>query len=248
MDLPYWKIARNLNISVGTAYNVFKAFESSGEVSCICNPPQDRRDSQSLTSSEEMFVVGLVFENPCLYLRELCQQVQDISGLSVSVFTTCRLLRRHGLTRKKVQRIALERNLEYRSDFMAEIFPYPREQLVWIDEMGSDHRDAMHQYGYALLGETPRCKRLQVRGQRISAIAAISSAGMVSLELEYGSVNSDTFYDFVRGSLISNMHPYDGIAPKSVAIMVNCSIHHMNAVTDLFQAAGVMVVFLPEHW
>ena len=67
IDLPYWKIARNLNISVGTAYNVLKAFESSGEVSC--NPPQDRRDSRSLTSSEEMFVVGLVFENPCLYLR-----------------------------------------------------------------------------------------------------------------------------------------------------------------------------------
>ena len=97
------------------------------------------------------------------------------------------------------------------------------------------------------MGETPRCKRLQVRGQRISAIAAISSAGMVSLELEYGSVNSDTFYDFVRGSLIPNMHPYDGIAPKSVAIMDNCSIHHVNAVTDLFQAAGVMVVFLPPY-
>ena len=183
-----------------------------------------------------MFVVGLAFENPCLYLRELCQQVQDISSLSVSLSTICRLLRRHGLSRKKVQRIALERNLEYRSDFMAEILPYPREQLVWIDEMGSDRRDAMRQYGYAPLGETPRCKRLQVRGQRISAIAAISSAGMVS------SVNSDTFYDFVRGSLIPNMHPYDGIAPKSVAIMDNCSIH---AVTDLFQAAGVMVVFLP---
>ena len=43
------------------------------------------------------------------------------------------------------------------------------------------------------------------------------------------------------------MHPYDGIAPKSVAIMDNCSIHHVNAVTDLFQAAGVMVVFLPPY-
>ena len=104
----------------------------------------------------------------------------------MSVSTICRLLHRHGLSRKKVQRIALERNLEYRSDFMAEILPYPREQLVWIDEMGSDRRDAMRQYGYAVLGETPRCKRIQVRGQRISAIAAISSAGMVSLELEYG--------------------------------------------------------------
>lgn len=149
MDLPYWKIARNLSIGVGTAYNVFKTFEHSGEVSN--SSKRERTDLRALTASEEMFVIGLVLESPCLYLRELCQRVEETSGLSVSVSTICRLLRRHGFSRKKVQKVALERNIEYRTHFMADMLAhYAREKLVWLDEMGSDRQDAMRQYGYSI--------------------------------------------------------------------------------------------------
>ena len=194
-----------------------------------------------------MFIIGLVLENPCLYLQELCYQVQDVCSKSVSPSTICRLLYRHGLTRKKVQKIAIERSIEFRADFITEMLNYPREQLVWIDEMGSDRRDAMRQYGYAIRGETPQCHRLQVRGQRISAVAAISSAGVLATDLFYGAVNSDNFYDFARGSLLPHMHSYDGVAPKSVVIMDNCSIHHVSPVIELFQNTGVVVLFLPPY-
>ena len=113
--------------------------------------------------------------------------------------------------------------------------------------MGSDRRDAMRQYGYAIRGETPQCHCMQVRGQRISAISALSSGGMVATELVNGTVNADIFYDFARGSLIPNMHAYDGIAPKSIAIMDNCSIHHVTSLVDLFKAAGILVIFLPPY-
>ena len=43
------------------------------------------------------------------------------------------------------------------------------------------------------------------------------------------------------------MHPYDGSAPRSVALMDNCSIHHVDAVTDLLEAAGIKVLFLPPY-
>ena len=85
------------------------------------------------------------------------------------------------------------------------------------------------------------------RGLRISTIAAISSAGIVATEFKLESVHSDDFYDFVRGSLIPNMHPYDGIAPISVALMDNCSFHHVDAVTDLFEAGGIKVIFFPSY-
>ena len=67
----------------------------------------------------------------------------------------------------------------------------------------------------------------------------------MATQLITGSVSSDEFYDFARGDLIPNMHPYDGLAPRSVAIMENCSIHHVNTLTDLFQEAGIVVIFLP---
>ena len=65
---------------------------------------------------------------------------------------------------------------------MAEVLEYPRGQFVWIDEMGSDHHNAMCKYGYAIRGETPQCYHSQVRGQRISAISALTSTGIVATE------------------------------------------------------------------
>ena len=43
------------------------------------------------------------------------------------------------------------------------------------------------------------------------------------------------------------MHPYDGVAPKSILIMDNCSIHHVQDVLDLLQSCGILVVFLPPY-
>ena len=111
MDLPFCKIARNLNVATGTVHNVFKHFVNTGDV---CNKPHKERSStRALTISEEMFVLGLIMESPCLYLHEVCQQLEEISGFSVSISTICRLLHCHGLSRKKVQKIALERRIDF---------------------------------------------------------------------------------------------------------------------------------------
>ena len=65
-------------------------FEITGDV---CKKPQlERHELRALTNSLEMFVVGFVLENPCVYLHEVCQQSEDISGVPVSVSTICRLL------------------------------------------------------------------------------------------------------------------------------------------------------------
>ena len=105
----------------------------------------------------------------------------------------------------------------------------------------------MRQFRYAIQGETSQCHRLQVRGQRISAVAAISSAGVLTTDIFYGAVNSNNVYDFARGSLLPHMHSYDGVAPKSVVIMDKCSIHHVNPVMELFQNAGIIALFLPPY-
>ena len=67
-----------------------------------------------------------------------------------------------------------------------------------------------------------------MKGQRISVIAAMSTEGLVTLNLKSsGSMNSDIFYDFIRGSLKTLMHPFLG-NPKS--------IHHISEVEQLFDA------------
>ena len=87
----------------------------------------------------------------------------------------------------------------------------------------------MHNWKLHVSMHTERavCRRLLVHGKRVSAIAALSSQGLVALELIDGSVDGDAFIVFVRGSLIPEMNPFDGCSPTSVAVMENCSIHHI---------------------
>ena len=56
---------------------------------------------------------------------------------------------------------------------------------------------------------------------------------VLSPEFVKGTVNGDSFYDFLRGTLIPMMQPFNGTNAHSVLIMDNCSVHHMSEVKDL---------------
>jgi len=118
---------------------------------------------------------------------------------------------------------------------------------VWLDETGTDKRDQLRKYGYAFRGVTPVYHRLLRRGDRINAIAAITSSGLLAVELTKATVNGDNFFDFIRSTLIPLMRPFDGVSPHSVLIMDNCSVHHVNEVREVLQQAGIIVLFLPPY-
>ena len=84
-----------------------------------------------------------------------------------------------------------------------------------------------------------------IGANRISAIAAMTISGMLAVELKTGSVND--FFDYARGSLIPEMLPFDGRNPKSIAVLDNCSIHHVHPVTQLFKDSGILTLFLPPY-
>ena len=132
MDKPFKDIANSLNISVGTVYNVYRLFQETGEVSP--KTPYKRYDIRKLDYYHENYIL-------CLYLSEI---VMKVFGVSVSISTVCRLLAKHGFTRKKVKQVALQRNCEFRGAFIAN----------------------MSLYGYAFRGQRAEVHRLLVRGKR----------------------------------------------------------------------------------
>ena len=66
-------------------------------------------------------LLDLVPENPGIYLSEVCKEVEDIFDIVVSDSTVCQLIRRHGLTRKKIQQTALQRSSQIRGEFMGTV-------------------------------------------------------------------------------------------------------------------------------
>ena len=68
LDLRFEDIARNLNIAVGTAYNIFKLFQDTGEVNHKKPPKREHK----LDSHHELYILGFVFHYPSLQLSENC--------------------------------------------------------------------------------------------------------------------------------------------------------------------------------
>ena len=135
-----------------------------------------------LDHHHELLVIGLVLHQSDMYLREICQSIHSTSGVNVSEPTLCRILQKHGLTRKKIRQEAIQRCSMLRGCFLAEMTTFQAEQLIWIDESGCKNKDSIRTAGYALRGMTPVRTRFLVKGKHVLCIAAIACDGLIALE------------------------------------------------------------------
>lgn len=217
---------------MGTAYNIFKLFETTGEVDHRKPPPRPQK--RKLDNHHELYIIGLILDCPTLQLSELVDKVEEISGTHVAQSTLCRLLAKYGFTRKTVQRVASQRSVDLRGAFIASVYNFTKDMFVYIDETGSKLKDMLRRYGYAMCGDRAENNTFLVRGQTITSIAAISTDGLLAVEITTGKVNGEVFLDFLRGSLIPELCPFDGCNPRSIIIMDNCSIHRVQEVIDFY--------------
>ena len=78
-------------------------------------------------------------------------------------------------------------------------------------------------------------------------MAALSSRGILDVELTCSNVNGDIFYEWVKGNLIPYKLTYDGLNPLSNLLMDNCSVHHVDSVKEALRSVGILVRYLPPY-
>ena len=61
--------------------------------------------------------------------------------------------------------------------------------IIWIDEIGSDRRNALRNYGYGIRGIPPPDYSLRLRGKCYSAIGIMSTEGIVNVFITDESVD-----------------------------------------------------------
>lgn len=145
MGQSFKEIGDTLQIASSTAHRIFSRFKVTGSVAAMAQPlrPQHRK----LDDYHELLIIGIILDNPCVYLREICSKIKEATGVIISGATVCRVLKRNGITRKKVQHVAKQRCMEYRAQFRARTMLYSRDFFVWVDESGSDARKSMRKFG-----------------------------------------------------------------------------------------------------
>ena len=72
--------------------------------------------------------------------------------------------------------------------------------------------------------------------------------GIHDVFIAEGTMNGEHFTTFVRNVLLLHLNPFNGVNPRSVVIMDNASIHHVDQVVDLIERqAGAKLCFLPPY-
>lgn len=202
-----------------------------------------------LTEIDKIFIIETVLEKPDVLLRELRQALITETGTCVDVSTIWRFLQVSNFTRQKMVMVAKQRSDLLRAEYLLDmqVFHGHPEMLVFVDETGADRRNCMRRFGYSLRGKPAVSRKLLVRGQRVSAIAAMSTAGILDCYTVAGSVDSSKFVDFIQQALLPQLQPFDGVNAHSVVVLDNAAIHHVDGVVDLIESTGALVIFLPPY-
>lgn len=122
-------------------------------------------------------------------------------------------------------------------DFIKDI---PNEEIACIDE-SSFSNVANSFYGYFKKGQQPIAIEVKQR-EKMSCIAAISSTSYICYEMQKGSYNSPTFYDFIENTLI----PFLPSTIKYI-LMDNIGFHKSVRIQTLLQNHNLQTIFIPPY-
>ena len=239
------KVAENLSIDKSTVSRITQLFATTGDVSK--KPYPNERAYRKLTLPAQFLIFQLVIDKPGIRLKEIQDELLNTLLIDVSQSTIFRFLSKSGYTYRRLKIVARQRDEFCRQLYISDMSLYYPDMLIFVDETGADEKDSIRKHGYSMRGKPLVSHKFLIRGERVSAIACISIAGLVDVMTVKGTTDGDTFYHFIQTHLLPHLMPFNGTNPHSVVVMDNCSIHSVEHIVSSIQDVGALVQFLPPY-
>lgn len=177
-------------------------------------------------------------KNCIMPVRYLARHIYQSTSVSPSTTTCHRILKdlrfsRKRLSAKVLGRVSNEKVLDYVQRYEAVV--KQDTIVVSVDECGFSEK-VQPLYGYSRIGE--RCTLQSAKGNWTSRtlVLGISSDGEAFYRLKQGSMNRESFADFILDM------PYP---PGTVILMDNCRIH--TKLEEVFEAKEYQPLFLSPY-
>ena len=90
--------------------------------------------------------------------------------------------------------MAKQRNEILRARFAIEVSIHAVGMFVFLNETGTDRRDILRRYGYSWRGMPAKTNRLLVRGEHLSAVAFMSTRGVLDCKITHQTINGDSLF------------------------------------------------------
>jgi len=199
--LPLETILDCCRFSRRTWFRVLKLWRETGHVVRLA---EIRRGRPRILDTEDIqYLLRLVRNNPDYFLDEMLNLLRTNRFISVHFTTIFRELKRAGMSRKKLKRIAIERNEERRADFVARMAQYQPEELGFMDEVSKDARTTRRSSGWSKKGKRAEKKQVFVRGRRTSTEALLTLDGIVAATVVEGSMTKAGFIEYLELVVVS---------------------------------------------
>src|SRR3954447_4404977 len=228
------QIARRFLVSVSFITRLLQLHRSTGSL----EPRPHGGGNPAILSPEDLQQLReLVQQQPDATLEELRQRL----GVSCSLMTISRALRKLGLPRKKKIPRSQEQDRPdvqaQRQEFCAKLAGVDPRRLVFVDESGAN--TAMTRtHGRAPVGQrvytnTPG------RWESITMTCGLRLSGVTAPLAFLGATNTDIFETYVQDVLVPQLKPGD------VVIWDNLKPHQSEEAIEAIEAAGASVQPLP---
>ena len=204
----YREVGENLGVDSSTVCRTVALFNATSNVNKRKHPPNP--GTTVLTEIDKIIILETVLDKPEVLLRELQQTLILETGTCVDVSTIWRFLQVSNFTR---QNMVMQRSDLLQAEYLLDmqVFHGHPKMLVFVDETGADRRNCLRRFEYSLRGKPAVSKKLLVRGQRVLAIAAMSTEGILDCYTVTGSVSGSQFSDFVQQALLPQLQPFNGV-------------------------------------
>jgi len=199
--LNYREIRDRAKCSTGLISKVIHNYCSYGQVT---NPFSKRtgRVSKNQDGAVE-YISSLIEANPVLYLDEIQRRLLSMRGVEMSISSLSRLLIQYGLTRKHTQKAAAERDEELRTIWEADMARYTDPGVfVALDESAVDNKTLQREYGRSMVGSPCVRRATFLRGVRYSILPALTTEGIIALDIFEGSVTKEHFLTFIHDQVV----------------------------------------------
>lgn len=146
-----------------------------------------------LNWKHEQAICMLLDQEPWSYQDEIADFLLDCFGIDVVKSTVCRALKRLKKSRKKFRVEAAQRNPELRIQWQFDLQSFDAEQIICVDECGSDDRTGDRMYGWADQGVRAVVHRWLAGRNRVSALPAYTVNGYIEVITFPGTCTGEIF-------------------------------------------------------
>jgi len=206
-DLPNLDdILECCDLSASTFWQVWKLYKWTGQVS----PPKSHTQGRprKLHFDDLTYFLSLVQQHPSWFLDELLKLLEVNRFVSVHYTTIHCELKQAGISLKKLQIIAKERNEDLRANFIWQMGQYSPEELGFLDKFSKDKCTLHRRWGRSKKGKQASMKGTFLRGRQVSGEGLLTLDGIVVSTVVEGSMTRDKFVHFLEHSVVSPCIPH----------------------------------------